>query len=82
MSVFSDQRFPEEQIITTLQQTLLIVMNLIRSVKPVGRTCLQVVVRAGTFEVEEAENKVAPTVLRFHLPPCPPSHPASLTDVL
>ena len=40
------------------------------------------VVRAGTFEVEEAENKVAPTVLRFHLPPCPPSHPASLTDVL
>lgn len=39
MSVFSDQRFPEEQI-TTLQQTLLIVMNLIRSVKPVGRRCL------------------------------------------
>lgn len=45
MSVFSDQRFPEEQIITTLQQTLRIVMNLIRSVKPVGRRCLQVVVR-------------------------------------
>lgn len=81
MSVFSDQRFPEEQI-TTLQQTLLIVMNLTRSVKPVGRRCLQVIVRAGTFEVEEPENKVTPTVLCFHLSPCPPSHPASLTDVL
>lgn len=66
MSVFSDQRFPEEQI-TTLQQTLLILMHLIRSVKPVGRRCLQVIVRAGTFQVEEAENKVTPTVLCFHL---------------
>lgn len=81
MSVLSAQRFSEEEI-TTLQQTLLILMHLIRSVKPVGRRCLQVIVRAGTFEVEEAENKVTPTVLCFHLSPCPPSHPASLAHVL